>query len=448
MIRMRIIFGRQRRDMPPSWKFNSLPGVKLFKFDEVVSGTKGQITRILSLAGRMRSALMAGAGLLAITSSPSLAQSTPPSLPGTSDPQLKILLPAHLYATPGVEMNVYFDNICLGLDPVRHAVDVTCSKGLQQAERWIYLPAEQDGGEYPITVAVRDVFGRTLAQQESVLHVASKPAGSGKEISLLTIGDSLSQPLLYQMHLLELCKESDNPKIRLVGHSPNPEYPHLRTEGYGGWTPERFITYYKPGPREVGDWRVWNDSGSPFLYPDSSGMPKLDFDRFCKEFNDGKGPDIVTILLGANDMICASDEGFEEAIQKMLGYYDQLVEMVRKKNPDTKIGLMLLPPPASSQDAFGANFQCGLTRQQYKRRQFRLVEEMTKKYAHREKDSIFLLPTNTNLDCVHNYPSKKSPANARTKEEIARAENAVHPAYEGHLQMGDTLYSWIKNVLK
>lgn len=45
------------------------------------------------------------------------------SLPGP----IRLLLPPRIYAVPGIEMNVYFDNICLVVNRANYVFDVSAS---------------------------------------------------------------------------------------------------------------------------------------------------------------------------------------------------------------------------------------------------------------------------------------------------------------------------------
>lgn len=371
------------------------------------------------------------------------AEQRPVQLPGA----IRLRLPPRLYAVPGIEMNVYFDNICLTVNPLNVVFDAVCAKGKQQVERWTFVPTEQDVGTFPFAVEVRDEMNRIIARAESVLEVVPENAGKGRPVSVLTVGDSLTHASVYPAHLLALCETNDNPQVTLVGHVPNEKRPEVRIEGYGGWTAQRFATFYKEGKRESGDWHAWNSSSSPFLYADGTGKAKLDFARYCQAFNGGKGPDFVTFLLGCNDIFGSRDETVDATIDVMFQHYDKLVEMVHQVRKDTKIGVMLLLPPAGTQDAFGANYQSGLTRWQFKRNQHRVVERLMEKYGNREGENIWLVPANVNLDCQRNYPTLKAPGNSETKEEVIRLNNGVHPSAEGYRQIGDTLFCWVKAQL-
>lgn len=408
--------------------------------------TTGRVFNTLHRSLIVLCVVLSGAAASAQTAaSAQPAAPLPAQVPG----HLRLLLPPRIYAVVGIEMNVYFENISLPLNPLNYVFDVTCAKGRQQVERWTFVPTEQDSGQFPLVIEVRDEKNNIIARSESVLQVVPKNAGAGVPVTVLTIGDSLTHAAVYPAHLLELCKTNGNPRITLVGHVPNAELPDVRIEGYGGWTALRFATFYKEEKRLAGpdDRKTWNSHSSPFLYPDGKGSFTLDFARYCQEFNGGKGPDFVTLFLGCNDTFGASDETIEASVDVMFTHYDRLIDMIRQVRKDTKIGALLLVPPAGTQDAFGANYQCGQTRWQYKRNQQRVVERMTEKYGNREKEGLYLIPSNVNLDCLNNYPLLKAPRNAQTKAEGLRLANGVHPSAEGYRQIGDTVFCWIKAQL-
>jgi lysophospholipase L1-like esterase len=362
---------------------------------------------------------------------------------------IRLLLPPRIFAVPGIEMSVYFDNICLVVNRANYLFDVTCAKGTQQAERWTMLPTDADVGQYPWAVEVRDQENRIIARAESILHVVPQDAGAGVPVTFLTIGASETHAAVYPAHLLALCNAEGNPHLTLVGHTLCQKNPEVRIEGYGGWTAHRFMTHFKPEERPAGDvdWKVWNARGSPFLYSDGQGQFKADFAQYCREFNQGKAPDFVTITLGGNDTFRCTDETIDKTIDTMLTHFDGLIDMIRQVRKDTKIGAVLMYPPAAGQDAFGANYRCGMTYWQCKRNLHRAAERMIEHHGNREVESISLVPVKTNLDCQHNFPTVKAPWNAQTKAEGERLNNALHPAAEGYRQIGDTIYCWMKAQL-
>ena len=361
---------------------------------------------------------------------------------------IRLLLPPKIYAVPGVEMNVYFDNVCVVINPANYVFDVTCAKGIQQVERWTFTPTDQDVGEFPFLLEVRNDVNKVIARAESTLKVVAKDAGAGRELSMLIVGDSLTGASRYPQQVVDLCKPQGNPKITLVGTTgPGGNCDgECRHEGYGGWTAHAFATRYTGIARMDGEVSPtkYKTHGSPFIYKNGGATAALDFPRYCKEYNNGKIPDVVTIFLGCNDNFGAKDKTIDASIDAMFKTYDILIDMIRQARKDTKTGIVLLVPPAATQDAFGANYQCGQTRWQYKRNQQRVVERMVEKYGNREAEFLYLIPANVNLDCVNNCITRKAPWNAATKAEGIRLNNGVHPATEGYRQIGDTIYCWLK----
>jgi lysophospholipase L1-like esterase len=368
------------------------------------------------------------------------AAETPSEKPGP----VRLALPEMLYAVPGVEANVYFDNVVLVLNPANYAFDVSCAKGAQQVERWTFTPKPEDVGDFPFVLEVRDGTNAIIARGQSTLHVVAADAGAVKPVSTLLIGDSLTHASVYSQQLLDRCGQDGNPTLTLIGtHCPSDESGKNRHEGYGGWTAARFATHYTGAARTAN----YKERGSPFIYEDPDGAKKLDFARYCEETNGGKAPDCVTIFLGCNDTFSANDESIESTIDGMLGHMDTLVAMVRGLSAETKIGLIVPVPPAGTQDAFAANYRSGQTRWQYKRNQHRVVERMLEQYGPREAEGITIIPAYVSLDCLHNYAASTGPWNAHTAATGPRLNNGVHPSAEGYRQIGDSVYAWLKALL-
>ncbi|MFK7776907.1 MAG: hypothetical protein QM501_02135, partial [Gimesia sp.] len=313
-----------------------------------------------------------------------------------------------------------------------------------QQERWTYTPKDNEVGDYAFQLNVLDQNNHIIASQKSIVRVAPKDAGKEKKINLLMIGDSLTHSTVYPRQVLALSKKFESPQIKFIGsHNPKND-PEVKHEGYGGWTAVRFATHFQKTAR-TGNYR---ERGSPFLYADESGKPKLDFPRYCKEFNEGKAPDVVTIFLGPNDVYSATDETIAARTNTMITNLDILVKMIHDYSSETKIGLMLPVPPASSQDAFGTTVGRGQSRWQYKRNQHYVAEQMTKHFQSKLGQHLSFIPTHINLDCEHNYPAKSVPWNAHNTVKTVRQNNAVHPAKSGYLQIGDSVFCWLKATTK
>ena len=369
-----------------------------------------------------------------------MSAADPPTETQNDQPRstIRMVLPREIFAVVGVETNLYFENVVLVLNPANYLFDVHCSKGRQQDERWTWTPTDGDVGEIPLQLDVRDEFNLLVAQAKVVVKVV--PARLKKSVSLLLVGDSLTHASIYSQYLLDLTSKPGEPVVALIGsHSVDAKYPANRHEGYGGWTAQRFATHFTETARQ-GD---YTKRGSPFLYKQPDGSMKLDFQSYCRDINDGKYPDFVTIFLGPNDIFSFTDDTITGGIQNMLAHYDRLIEMIHAASPSTRIGVMLPVPPTATQNAFGSNYASGQTRWQYRRNQHALVEAMIERYSGRRSKGVWVIPTHLNLDCVHNYPTEVVAPNAHSDTKIVRQSNGVHPSPAGYRQIGDSVYAWL-----
>jgi len=382
--------------------------------------------------------------VLLICGSVCLNATAAPAEPG----RMRLSMPPVIYAVPGIESNLYFDNVVLILNPNNYAFDVICDKGKQLAERWTFTPEAKDVGDYGIEVVVRDEANAVLARGRSTVKVVPLDRASGLT-TLLLVGASLTEYAFYPQQLLDLDKSDGYLALKLIGsrgQADGPPTSPLRHEGYSGWTAEAFVTLH--GPLSRSGYYVPAQTGSPFVYETAPGHFQLDFARYCKEFNNGDGPDVITLHLLANDVFTATDETIDDRVEKMIGYYDTLVREFHRVRPDTRIGIVMTVPPSRSQDGFrnytGAGRQ---TRWQYRRNLHRAWERMIEHYSGHEAEYIYLVPAYLNFDTERNYPTWKATAHARATEEAVRIYNGTHPAPEGYRQIADSLYCWIKAVI-
>lgn len=389
--------------------------------------------------------ILAGSGTFPVHAEEPTKEVVKTTAPDVPSNPIRLILPPVVHAVPGIETNLYFDNLCLVVNPANFVFDPNCGKGRHQRERWTWTPSEQDVGDHAWSISVRNDQNQVIAKAETIIRVIDPKAGEGKVLSLLCIGDSLTNASLYPEQILNHCKLPGNPQLELIGSNwVTPQPGPVRHEGYGGWTALRFATHYTETAR-TGE---TSKRGSPFLYLQPDGTKKLDFQHYCHDVSNGKMPTHVTIFLGPNDVFSLNDETLEPGVDAILKHFDQLVVMIRTASPTTRIGIMLPVPPAATQDAFGANYASGQTRWQYKRNQHRLLEKMHAKYGGRESDQIDLISTYVNLDCDHNYPTEQVAPNARATGSIARLNNGVHPSGAGYSQIADSVYGWLKATAK
>ncbi|MGD9496301.1 MAG: SGNH/GDSL hydrolase family protein [Armatimonadota bacterium] len=358
---------------------------------------------------------------------------------------LRPIMPPEIFAVPGLEANLYFDNIILSPDSGSLLWDVDCALGRQQSERWTAVPTPEQVGDFPLTVRIVTPEVQPVLEMTTTVHVIDPAAGADREVTLLCVGDSLTAASAYTARLLELCAAEGNPALTLIGENGPGGASGNRHEGYGGWACRTFVENWGEGQDFIEQDGRRRRARSPFLF-EVDGTPRLDFQRYLDRNNDGQPPDFITILLGCNDTFSADEASIEERIDAMFAYLDRLLAAFRAAAPEAEIGLLLVPP-AASQDAFAANYGTTQTRWQYRRNQHRVVEREYETYGGREAEGLFLVPAFVNLDTVHGFPRVTAPANAHSDVEISRMSNGVHPAAAGYDQIGDAIYCWIKSRL-
>ncbi|MBN2640040.1 MAG: hypothetical protein JXR78_00160, partial [Victivallales bacterium] len=344
-----------------------------------------------------------------------------------------------VYAVPGIECNVYFANLILTPNSSNYLFEVDCVKGRHDQERWRYVPEDGDAGDYPLSIKVLNEKNIVVASGEAILHVIPRNAGHGERVNLLIIGDSLTDHNVYPQTIYDNLQVQENPAVTFLGTNwmfgRKPD--KVAHEGYGGWTWGSFLNRWDENPSGPA-----YRSKSKFLRKEN-GKLILDFQYYCDTFLKGKKPDIITVMLGTNEMFGAKDNALDSAIDRMFNNADILIAEFLKVVPNAIIGIALTPPPAATQDAFGSNYQCKISRWQFRRRQFRLIERQIKKYAS-QYPKVSLIPVFSGLDCVHNFPVVTEAVNARNPQLILRQSNGVHPSKEGYRQIGDIFYCWLK----
>ena len=387
--------------------------------------------------------ILAAVVMLCLVQAPSSARADamPEAIPG----QVRLVLPPIIDAVPGIECNIYYDNVILTLDRDDYVFDVTCNKGMQLSERWAYTPAEGDAGEYTITLSVLDSSNSIVAQGTSTIRVVPDAFKQGKRASLLIVGASFTEYSIYPQHILDLSRRGNVPGLRLIGSrglGNMPPTTELRHEGYSGWSAQAFAT--STGPLSRSGYHSRPGTGSPFVYQSADGEGYLDFAQYCSEFNHGQAPDMVTIQVGTNDVFSANDQSIDSVIDRMFAHYDALIRSIHDAGAGTRIGVLMVTPPSSSQDGF-RNYRGNgkQTRWQLRRNQHRLMERMVEHFGSRVGEHVYLVPTYLNLDCDHHFPTWTSPVNARSKVPLTRVNNGTHPSEPGYEQIGDTIYAWI-----
>ncbi|NOY81324.1 MAG: SGNH/GDSL hydrolase family protein [Kiritimatiellaeota bacterium] len=347
--------------------------------------------------------------------------------PGKRPAALELTLPPAVYAVSGIRTQVFFDNVVLTPNPEAHRFQVRCNIGNSEPRSWSVTPRPVDVGDHPFEVIVSDGKGRELGRARAVLKVSPSDAGAGRRLRLLMVGDSLTHATVYPNELARLLEGAGNPALEMLGtHRPKNARVGVAHEGYGGWTWQRFLEQYEPNPDGT-----YRKRSSPFVYLGADGRPGLDLPRYFRENCGGVPPDLTTFLLGINDCFTVDPDdpaAIDRRIDIVLGRADALLAAFRAAAPTCALAVCLTPPPNARESGFEANYHGKYHRWGWKRIQHRLVQRTIDRFGGREKDGIFLVPTELGIDPVAGFPEN----------------NGVHPNAHGYRQIAKSLYCWIK----
>lgn len=358
-----------------------------------------------------------------------------------SSADVKLLVPEKIYAVPGVEINLYFNNIVTVINPANYVFDVNCKKGRNDLKRWRFTPEAKDVGSYKWSIRVIDQKG-VVAQAESELIVLPPDAGAGRKFTMLMVGASQTGAGRYPNRMLALMKRPGNPDFKTVGTKGR----LARHEGYGGWRWESFMTRWGySNSRKMDGMHPDRPVGfnSPFMFADKDGKGKFDLLKYFKINNNGQIPDAVSFQLGLNDFFLCTDKNIAKVTARSIKNMEKLIHEFRKLKPAPAI-FIFQHIPGSNQDGFGKNYACGQTSWQYRKNLDHYNRALLKKGKEMK---LNVVPVYINIDTENNYPVLRQNVNRDNPKTIIRQNNGVHPAAAGYDQMGDTLYCWVKAYL-
>ena len=358
--------------------------------------------------------------------------------------QNRLQLPEKIYAVPGIECNIYFENIFLTLNHANFAFEVKCQKGSCFEKRWRYIPKASDVGTYDLLLNVYDDNG-LVATASSKLVVTPADAGKGKKISLLLLGSSMVEMRhAFPTHLYNLFQQPGNPELKMIGEN-GPGWPdkiqNIRHEGYGGWSFTQFTTAHRQINKKISYHR---HRGNPFW---NFKTQTLDFNSYLKKNNEGKAPDFILTALGANDIFRCTDRTLDARLKEIEKEVMTLITAIRKAAPEATIGIILPEQCSHSQDAFGLNYACRQTRWQFKKNHFKYRSMMENLVRRSGDPKLFTVPCYTALDTINNVCKAKDYANGRNPVPVMRETNGLHPQNSGYHQLADSCYAWMKDQL-
>lgn len=411
----------------------------------------------------------------------------------------EIIVPTNVFGVQGRETNIYFDNTFVG-EGSGYITDSNSSYGINQSERWTFVPT----GALNSTIGLNVIdkrSGSTLVSKTVNLLVAPSTAGTGLTKKVLFIGDSLISAGTITQTMLDIVSSGDAMGVTLLGTqgtSPN------KHEGRGGWTVSAYttagFTYYtftvtgvvtapsinateythNGSTYRVQAVNLSSGSGTITCSVQSGGAPlstgaltksnavagdatiaftasaavpanpfwfsgAVNFAQYLST-NSIATPDWVFIQLGINDVFAqVSDSAASTLADTKFTSLDILINSIKAADANVKIGVVIPPPPAATQDAFGANYLSGESRWRHKRNILIWARQLLIKYQAQEANRIYVVPANLNIDCVNNFPvGAASAVNSRNTTTVVRQSNGVHPATSGYQQLGDAIWSFMK----
>lgn len=376
-------------------------------------------------------------------------------------------LPERIYAAPGLELNVYFKEVFDSVVPQNYSYQAFCKKGKSQLERWCFTPAKEDAGkDYELVVNAWNDDGLVAAVTSKVL-VAATPSDPGRKVTLALLGDSLTN-CGYQDQVLKDMREAGYTGYTPVGSRASaPD--RVKHDGYGGYSFDTFLTWYKVSEEEVAhiqdqaereqlaalgmpvkiihDWQ--RDLLRSPLVKFEKGEKVVDIPRWLGKINDGKAPDIVLIELGVNSVF--SYRGEPDALRarvrrEVLPQAERLLSRLRQDMPEA-LYLLCTQPVGTDQDGFAENYGSAWNEVQHRKIIFALNREYDAWVRGKNDPRLLLLPLGHAVDPVDGFIFRKQKASARSEREIGRAVNAVHPSAVGGRQMGDAIAAMLMNHL-
>lgn len=243
---------------------------------------------------------------------------------------------------------------------------------------------------------------------------------------VIVIGDSLVNAGVITQTLLDVAA-TDVMAVTLLGTRGTGANKH---EGRGGWS----IASY------TSDYTEPTYGANPFWIGGA-----VDFPAYLAA-NSIETPGWVAVHLGINDVFGqTTDAGAVSTATTAFDALDILITSIKTAGAGVKVALMLPPPPASSQDAFGASYGTGQTRWRFKRNIMLWTQTLITRYAGQEASRVYIVPTNTCIDTVNNVSyAASAPVNSRSSVQLARQNNGVHPETSGYRQLGDGLWAFLK----
>jgi lysophospholipase L1-like esterase len=331
--------------------------------------------------------------------------------------EIDVYLPEVIYVASGITTELYDSQITsLGEKIEDYNIDWVCDVGKNMGRKFSITGTEEIMGEYPLQLSIYDNKRNLVATKNTTISIV--PAGLSQNISILTLGDSLSSDANTYLRLAQL----GNGNIEFVGTRDIDGY---KSEARAGFSAADYLS----------DTHFMYETGEP-LQPFYNEATKT-FDWEYYKSTTGCDPDVVEVFLGTNGADVDPTENGNNIIQ--------IIDGIRAADPTIPI-YMVNTIYTANQDGIGSwqnSHEKALLPGRYKfeedQKIFNLMVYLADKLASYEH--VYLVPAAITHDSANNFNTITQAASpyAATTEEIP--DNGIHPGAAGYKQIADTIYS-------
>ncbi len=383
------------------------------------------------------------------------------------------------------ECNLYFSNM---IHPYHSGLDVhiECDYGCNYGSFWRLDAYPYEVDSFPLSVSVYDENGSLLAKKNTTVELYEKDA-SHAALSVLPIGDSMTQAQKYLEHTAEKLRGVTFVGSRsfdgIIGHegrggfaSEDYRYKHQDPYAYSPfvfpvgvsaaeyfgditfWTAvnenaaSNYYVYDGYAARHPQNGQIYNRED--VLYKMENGTERI-YDSLPQwEFHFGKylqqqsfaAPDVVSVLLGTNDIMKLTYETMEEGIAHTLQNMDAIIQSIRANAPSAKLLLCLPILPTESDYAFGKCFGTQKSSKQSRMIMKEYLRRFMERWDGREDEGIYLVPMYVVIDPLRGFKTDAFSTGLYDGQLEVQVGEAIHPNPAGYFQMGDALAAVLQKL--
>ena len=327
--------------------------------------------------------------------------------PGNKYEEIDLVIPPKIYGVSGKEIVFYLNNVTLNnLD--NYIVRKNKGTGDLKSRNRIVYNIETSGWSDKTVMEIYNLSGNKIKDFEIPFKIVGANANSSITKKCLFLGDSFIASSAITNELYELFKD-DAMNIKLLGTKG---WTH-KHEGRAGWSTYDYIAT-----------QSFNNSTNIFL---NNG--KFDFGYYLTQ-NSIDTPDWVFIQLGINDNWRPMNN------TTTVGNIQTMINSIKSVSKNIKVGVALVCPPYLGKNGVDGKYSQMNRLKQNKK----LINAFNK-----ETEGIYIVPINSNLDAIYNFPMEETVVNSRSSETIKECTDTTHPTNGGYPQIADSYYCFLKS---